>query len=168
MIKSTRVERTRAASVIVFSVAFFGGFATAQEELMFPLDEAPAGALAAAQAAAPDVTFEGVDVEVEDGVVTLEFVGRRPDGTKVEVDLANDWVALEVEEVIDLADVPEAVRETLAIQMGEAFAPTSVERSARGSANVYEFEGVDANGREIDIEIEADGESIVVLDDRDT
>ncbi len=151
-----------AASLVAF------GAATAQDELVFPLEEAPADALAAAQAAAPDVTFEAADVEIEDGVVTLEFVGAREDGQVVEVDVASGWVVLEVEEVIPFEDVPEAVRETLAIAMGEDFAPSSVERSNRDDAVVFEFEGVDADGRAIDIEIQSDGESVVVLDDEDT
>ena len=138
-----------------------------QEELVFPLDEAPAEALAAAQAAAPDVTFSGVDVEVEDGVITLEFAGTHANGQRVEVDVAQGWRVLEVEDVIALDEVPEAVLETLRVQMGE-FAPTSVERSQRGAVTVYEFEGVGDDGRAVDIEVQADGESIVVLDDQET
>ncbi len=146
----------------------FGVAASAQDELVFPLEEAPAAALKVAQAAAPDVTFETVDVEVEDGIVTLEFAGLRADGQLVEVDVAMGWSVLEVEEVISIDDVPANVRETLAIAMGDDFAPTLAERSKRGDILVYEFEGVDAEGRIIDVEIQSDGESVVVLDDEDT
>lgn len=146
--------------------------ALAQDELLFPLDEAPQGALEAATAAAPDATFIAVDVEVEDGVITLEFAGLNPDGKEIEVDVAvaSDvtWVLDEVEEVIPFEDVPEIVRQTLAIEMGEQFTPQSVEKSVRDAAIVYEFEGADADGRAIDIEIKAEGDSVVVLDDEDT
>jgi len=141
--------------------------ANAQEELVFPLDEAPETALEVARAAAPDVTFEAVDVEVEDGVITLEFVGTHADGHTVEVDVAQGWTVLEVEDVIALEEVPEAVMEALKLQMGE-FEPTEVERSRRGDAVVYEFEGADADGRAVDIEVQSEGESIIVLDDEDT
>ena len=142
--------------------------AQAQEELIFPLDEAPVEALAAAQAAAPEVTFSAVDVEVEDGFITLEFIGQHADGHMVEVDVASGWFVLEVEDVITMEEVPEAVRETLALQMGD-FIPNSVERSRRGdSVVIYEFEGVDENGRAIDIEVQAEGESVIVLDDDET
>jgi len=169
-----RVKRTHQSSKLAIlgsagaALALLGaGGATAQDELIFPLEDAPAAALAAAQAAAPDVTFTGVDVEVEDGVVTLEFAGTHADGHAVEVDVAQGWSVLEVEDVIPLSEVPDVVRETLAIELDD-FTPSSVERSQRGAAIVYEFEGTDADGRAIDIEVQAEGESIIVLDDTDT
>ncbi|MEL6258898.1 MAG: hypothetical protein AAFQ67_07575 [Pseudomonadota bacterium] len=160
-------NRCAGVGVGLLAAALTIGAADAQDELVFPLDDAPAEALAVAQAAAPDVTFTGVDVEVEDGVVTLEFAGQRADGASVEVDVTLGWSVLEVEDVISIDEVPAAVLETLAIQMGD-FKPALAERSQRGETTVYEFEGVDADGREIDIEIQAEGESIVVLDDEDT
>ncbi len=159
---------TAAAAALAASAA-----ASAQDELVFPLNEAPAAALDAAMAAAPDVLFQTVDVEVEDGVVTLEFAGARDNGEVVEVDvaIAEDaqvtWNVLEVEVVIPFETVPEPVREALAIAISD-FEPTSVERSERGETTVYEFEGVDADGLAIDIEVEATGDSVVVLDDEDT
>lgn len=150
------------------AVVMLGAPCFAQDELAFPLDEAPAGALATAEAAAPDVTFDTADVEVEDGVVTLEFSGLNPDGARIEVDVAFGWLVLEVEEMIALEDTPEHVRETLELQL-PGFEPTAVERSDRGDGVfVYEFEGVDAEGVAIDVEIQADGESVVVLDDEET
>ncbi len=155
------------------AAALAASAAVAQDELVFPLDEAPAAALDAALAAAPGVLFQTVDVEVEDGVVTLEFAGSRDNGEMVEVDVAVSpdvevkWDVLEVEVVIPFDTVPEPVREALAIAMGD-FVPTSVERSERGEATIYEFEGVDADGLSIDIEVEATGDSVVVLDDDDT
>lgn len=137
------------------------------EELVFPLDEAPRGALEAVQAAAPDATFTGVDVEVEDGVVTLEFQGLRADGQAIEIDVAQGWAVLEIEEIISMDAVPEAVRETLSLAM-PGFAPTSVEKSMRGETVVYEFEGANADGLAIDVEVQAEGESIVILDDDET
>lgn len=138
------------------------------DELVFALDQAPPAALKAAMTAAPDVTFTAVAVEVEEGVVTLEFQGQRNDGSAVEVDVAMGWVALEVEDVIAFDAVPAPVREALALAMGEAFVPTSVEKSLRADAVIYEFEGADADGRAIDIEIKAQGDSVVVLDDDET
>ena len=51
--------------------------------------------------------------------------------------------------------------------MGD-WTPSSVERSKRGDTYTYEFEGVNAEGRSIDIEVEANGESIIVLNDDET
>ncbi|MEO0983645.1 MAG: hypothetical protein AAFX03_13445 [Pseudomonadota bacterium] len=159
----------RRTLVAMSCATLLGGFgAAAQDELMFNLDDAPAEALAAAQAAAPDATFEGVDVEVEEGVVTLEFIGVHADGRAVEVDVTSGWTVLEVEDLITWDETPDLVKETLTLQMGADFTPSSIERSMRGDAVIYEFEGVDEAGREIDIEIQADGESVVVLDDKET
>ncbi len=154
------------AALVVFATA-----GAAQDELLFPLEEAPAEALAAAQAAAPDVTFAAVDLEIEDGVVTLEFTGARADGQIVEVDVSlsvSVGEVLEVEEVIPFSTVPQNVRDTLAIAMGAGFEPTSVEKSMRGELVVYEFEGVDENGLAVDVEVQSDGESAVILDDEET
>lgn len=137
------------------------------EEATVTLRDAPLGALAAAEAAVPGVVFSSAALEIEDGVATYEFTGTDGDGNPVEIDIG-EWVLLEVERPITVDDLPEAVRETL-----DATAPgltiNGVEESDRGQGViVYEFDGVNADGEEVDVEISAFGESVVVLNDNET
>ena len=141
------------------------------DETVIAVADAPAGALAAAQAVRPDVTFTEADIEVEDDVTTYEFAGETEDGVEIEVDVAEndagEWMVLEIEKTIALSDVPQDVLDTLALQL-PGFEPETVEVSKQGDMKVYEFEGVDATGAEIDVEVQSDGESIIVLDDATT
>ncbi|MCG8441812.1 MAG: hypothetical protein MI723_08385 [Caulobacterales bacterium] len=156
-----------AASGAFVGATAFGAAALAQDETVMALDEAPGEALAAAQAKAPDVTFETVSVEVEDGVTTYEFGGKGTDGGVYEVDVAQ-WYVLEIEQMIGADAVPAEVFELVQIQL-PGFAPTTIEKSDHlDGVIVYEFEGVDGDGGAVDIEVQADGESIIVLDDEES
>ncbi|MEM6852138.1 MAG: PepSY domain-containing protein [Pseudomonadota bacterium] len=142
--------------------------AEAADEKTIRLKKAPAEALATAQEARPDVTFDKVTVEVEDGVTTYEFSGETEDGDRVEVDVVADWAVTEIEEEIDVADIPAEVIAAVSVEI-EGFEPTGAEKSTRpDGAVVYELEGLNAEGVEVDIEVQADGESVIVLDDETT
>jgi len=156
-----------ASAAIVGGLGLAAGFAHAADEQSMRLKRAPKDALAAAEAARPDVTFKKVDVEVEDGVTTYECSGETEDGREVEVDVAAEWSVLEIEEIIGAEDVPDAVMQVVDIQI-PGFEPGEIERSVRpDGVVVYEFEGADADGVEVDLEVQADGESIVVLNDEE-
>ena len=99
---TNRSTKLIAVSLFVSGCAMAAVPGYPQDEMVFPLEEAPAEAIRIAQEAAPNVAFSSVDVEIENGVVTLEFVGQTPEGKTVEVDVAQGWNVLEVEDLISL------------------------------------------------------------------
>lgn len=138
------------------------------DETSMALKDAPAAALQAAQAARPDASFSSVAMETEDGVVTYEFSGAGSDGTAVEVDVDADGNVLEIETPIALEDLPQPVKDALALQMPD-FSPSGAEQSLRPDGSVvYELDGLGPDGEALDVEVAADGESAVILNDQET
>lgn len=146
-----------------------GGFALsvpamAANTSVFTLeDDVPPEAVAAAKAAAPGVVFDMVTIEIEDGEVTLELSGTDEAGNVVEVDVATSsgWSVEEVETVIDLEEVPAVVMAALEAEL-PGYQPEKIERSDRPEGvTVYEFEGSNAEGALVVVEISADGQDLI-------
>lgn len=138
--------------------------AFAQEEKKMELSAVPAAAMEAAQKAAPGVTFESVSMDDDEGTDTYELVGKLASGKTVEVDVLADGTIEEVEEEIDAAALPAEVKATLDKELA-GFAPEMIEKSTRPEGKVvYEFEGK-MDGKDIDAEIDADGQNFKKNDD---
>ena len=154
--------------IVLAAVAM--GFATplvAQEETTMSMEEVPQAAMEAAQAEAESAGVELTTVAMDDdeGTQTYELGGTMENGMGFEVDVLEDGTIEEVEEEIEMSEVPEAVTATLEENLS-GFEPSYIERSTReeGSQVVYEFEGTHEGG-EVDVEINEDGSNYTMNED---
>lgn len=100
------------------------------------------------------------DLGKHESLVVYEIAGKK-DGKEMEVDIRADGSIEEVEEVIDVKDVPKPVMELLNGECPE-FKVTNAERSTRPyrggkKAIWYELKGTTKEGATIDVEITEDG-----------
>ena len=137
----------------------------AQDEDTITMKDVPFAAKAAAQAAGNGVTFEKVDLDLDNGTATYELAGKGADGKMIEINVLSDGTIEEVEQEISMDNVPEAVKKILAKYMPK-FKADKAEKSTRTNFEVfYEFDGQDENGGELDIEVRSDGKQITLADD---
>ena len=137
----------------------------AKDEDSITMKDVPFAVKAAAQAAGNGVTFEKVDLDLDNGTATYELAGKGADGKIIEIDVLSDGTIEEVEQEISMDNVPDAVKKMLAKYMPK-FKPDKAEKSTRTNFEVfYEFDGQDENGGELDIEIRSDGKQITIADD---
>ncbi len=86
------------------------------------------------------------------------------DGKNIELDVHPDGRLDEIEREIAMGDVPAKVSTMMKAYLAD-FQPTKVELSQRPDMTmVYEFEGTHS-GREVDVEISAAGDMIMIVDD---
>ena len=148
-----------AAAAIALAVPAF-----AQEEQTITMDQVPAAAMTAAKANANGVEFTAVAMDDDEGTDTYELSGKMANGMAFEVDVLADGTLEEIEEQVEFSAVPEAVRTTLGQNLS-GFEPTVSEKSTRpNDVVIYEFEGTH-EGKEIDVEINADGTNYKFNDD---
>lgn len=133
---------------------------TESDEGSVSMADVPVNVMMAAMAvaAAEGYEIQQVNTEVErDGRLNYEFGG---DGFEIDI-TADEAMLDEVEVVIPLEELPEAVRNTLTQLLGD-FQPTTVETSTRPlGVVVYEFEG-QLGERNVDIELSADAEVMLI------
>lgn len=138
--------------------------AFAQEEQTMTMEQVPAAAMEAAKARAGSMEFTAVAMDDDEGTDTYELSGKMANGLNMEVDVLADGTIEEVEEQIEMGDVPAEVKATLDKELS-GFTPTMAEKSTRTDDSViYEFEGPH-DGKEIDVEINADGTNYKMNDD---
>jgi len=152
-------------AIVIIAAAGLAATATAQDETLIAVEDAPANVVETALATAPGATFDAVSVENEDGDVVYEFRGTDYAGRRIEVDVLEDGALQEVEMQIAMSDVPDIVVVALE-ETAPDFTPLYVELSVRkaGELVVYEFQG-GADNPAIYIEITEDGEVIVQGED---
>ena len=151
------------AALIVVALAVVSP-AFAQEESTMSVTEVPAAAMTAAQGAAPGVTFSSAAMDDDEGTQTYELSGQDASGKHIEVDVLADGTVEEVEQQIDIADLPAAVKATWDAEMA-GVTPTMIEKSTRpDNTIVYEFEG-ERDGQAFDAEINEDGSNYTMADD---
>ena len=151
---------------VLFAAAFVGLItpALAQEENAMTMEQAPQAAKDAAMSHANGITFDTVQMDDDEGTDTYEFGGKMANGMALEVDVLADGTLEEIEEEIAVGDVPPEVMATLSKNLA-GFAPAMAEKSTRpDNLVVYEFEGTH-DGKEIDVEINADGSNYTMVDD---
>lgn len=150
---------TVAGAALLFATA-----AVAQTSTM-KMEDAPVQIRAAATAAARGGKIDSVQVEMERGMAIYEFKVTMKDGKKLEIDIDHNGRVEEIEEVIERSAVPAAAMQTL-MRVLPNFQPTLIEKSTRGNFEIYyEFEGKDARGTEIDVEVREDGKVVLLADD---
>ena len=137
-------------------------FAAQAQETEIPLSDVPEVVMDAAHLAAEGVTFKTVAVEDMGGENKYGFSGTMADGTQVDVDVSEEAEVLEVEHIITLDALPDDVQSILDAYVPN-LTPTEVERTADDErAVIYEIEGKDAGGQDVDIEISWDGSEITI------
>ena len=155
----TRMTTTALALALVAPTLAF-----AQEENAVDMADVPPAAMEAASAEAgklglQDVQFASVSIDPDAGTETYEFLTTAASGKSLEIDVLADGTVEEVEEEIEMGDLPEPVLATLESELS-GFEPSMVERSTRADKVVFEFEGM-MDGREIDVEIDEDGSNFM-------
>lgn len=138
--------------------------AFAQEEQTMTMEQVPAAAMAAAKAQAGSMEFTAVAMDDDEGTQTYELSGKMANGMAMEVDVLADGTIEEVEEQVEMSAVPATVTAALETNLA-GFKPAMAEKSTRaGNVVVYEFEGTH-KGKEIDVEINADGSNYTMNSD---
>jgi uncharacterized protein YuzE len=128
---------------------------------------APAHIMEAAKAMSPGATFSavGTDYDTQRMMPEYEVKGKTAAGADLEVDLGVNGDLFEIETVIAATDVPAPVMGLLKVYLPD-FQASKIELSQRpNNVNFYEFEGM-ISGREVDIEIDATGNIIMIADDK--
>lgn len=140
------------AGLSVVSVVFASS-AFAFDNIEIKKSEVPAVALATAEYYAPGVTFFRYAYEDEDGLRVYEFEAIDPDGRHIEVDVLADGELQEIEWEKTMDEIPAGVRGEFELQYPD-MQVSFIEASIRPDGSFhYEFEGVDADGDFMDVEI---------------
>lgn len=128
------------------------------------IGEVPEKFLKVAQAALPGTQWTHAEINYDLGqhpsLVVYEITGKRG-SQDVEVDVRADGSIEEIEETIDLKDVPKPVLDLLTSEC-PGFQVKKAEKSTRPYRNGqkviwYEFKGTTKNGAPLDVEITEDG-----------
>ena len=130
------------------------GTAHASEEARIDLSAVPAAVMATATKEASGFKASSANTEVEDGKKPYEIQGMAG-GKSVEVDVMEDGTLDEVETVVEMSAVPEAVNKAIMAKMPN-FKSSKVEESKRPDGMYYEIEGADGSDK-MEVEIKADG-----------
>lgn len=160
---------------VAFGVAALAVSAQAQEttttpagvtgDMQIELSQVPPAIMMVADRHAPGFKVTSANVDLgEDGMMVYEIAGTDMDGKNVELDVHPDGRLDEIEREITMGDVPAKVSTMMKAYLAD-FQPSKVELSQRPDMTmVYEFEGT-RSGREVDVEISAAGDMIMIVDD---
>ncbi len=143
------------------------------EEIDLTLEQLPAHILETAKSAMPQATFTTAQLDTDD--IIEEAIGAgyevqgEMNGSAIEVDVRPDGSIEEIEMVIEQTAVPAEVM-TLFNTHFAGFELVKVESSTRPTRNGftsmwYEFDGTTADGRAVDVEINAAGTKYLVEPD---
>lgn len=155
-------------SLAALAIALPAAAVAQQEENAVDMADVPQAAMEMATAEAEklglsDVTFTSVTLDDDGGTDTYEFLTTAASGKSLEIDVLADGTVEEIEEEIEMGDLPEPVRATLDTELS-GFEPSMIEKSTRPDKVVYEFEGM-VDGQEIDAEIDEDGSNFMQAGD---
>ncbi|MCP4328373.1 MAG: hypothetical protein GY791_08055 [Alphaproteobacteria bacterium] len=148
--------------IAIIAAASMVGFAAQAAEKEMSLSDVPETVMDAAHDASEGVTFDSVLVEdIGDGL-KYGLSGTRADGSKVGIDVDDEGEVIEFEEHLTMDAVPAVVKATL-----DKYLPgmnvTEIERAVKDDSSViYEFEGTDADGVEVDVDVTWDGSEITI------
>lgn len=98
----------------------------------------PAPVLASVSKAFPKVTISACKPEREHGKDIFEIKLMRPDGERLEVDVAADGTILQIEEPIAVDVLPDAVRKAFTVKYPRA-KPTGANKQTAGKDVSYEI-----------------------------
>lgn len=133
------------------------------------IGDVPEKFLKVAKEAMPGAEWTHAEMNTDLGkhpsLVVYEITGKK-DGKEVEVDVRADGTVEEMEEVIDMKDVPKPASDLFQSEYPE-FKVTKVERSTRPyrngqKATWYEFKGTTKDGAPLDVEVTEDGKYYAV------
>lgn len=149
----------------------FASLAQAEEQTI-EWDQVPKKVRQAAEKAAEGNKLTQAAWEEEGGQKVYELSGKTGEDRNIEIDVDEQGNVLEVEHEIAMNEIPTEVEQTLN-RFLRGFRGEFVEKSvrpAKGNQVWYEFEGKDADGQMIDVEIREDGGKIKIEleDDADT
>ena len=125
------------------------------------LNQVPAHVIEVAKHYAPDAEWTSAGTDYDGQLMEPEYeITGTMNGSKIEVDVSPEGMLHEVETAITASDVPQPTMTLL-----NAYLPGFTPMSARpNGVTFYEFEGT-VDGREVDIEVNAQGTEIIIADD---
>ena len=133
-----------------------------EEHQKVDLGSLPAAAKEAADTAVPGAKWEKASKETEKGETVYEIEGDDAQGRDVAVEVTADGKVLQVETEIAMSEVPGVVTDALKAKLPK-FKPEEVKSIAKeGKVVSYEFEGDDEKGKEIEVDVDADGQTVKV------
>ena len=170
---------TFGTAAVVLSVSMLGAGAEDGKESKVALDQVPKAVLGAVKAEFPKAEVEAAETGEDDGKKFFE-VELKQDGRSIDVSCSADGTILEVEKEIAAEDLPEAVTKALTatypgakIEEAEEvtlFEDADDEKEAddengddagdAGEELVYEVEIVTADGKNVEVEVSADGKEL--------
>jgi hypothetical protein len=150
---------------VIFTFLFFAAHATAGEETKIDLQAVPGDIMEKAKTLMPEATYKSANTEAEADGLVYEIQGLLADGRRLEVDIAESGKVEEIEVEFTHDLVPAAVLNAVEAAYPN-FTVTFIEASHSESKKVvgYEFVG-QQNGKQIDLDVSADGRKIAVGDD---
>lgn len=151
--------------LVLLGAALLSADVHAGKKYKLYLDAVPEHIRTSAQKLMPDVKFKTANTETEsDGTMVYELQGMLPDGRKVEVDIFGEGETEEIEVEFNYSLVPDAVLQAIEAEF-PGFKPFFIEASYSKSKQLvqYEFRG-QAAGKDIDLEVPADGRKVIVAD----
>jgi hypothetical protein len=151
------------ACFVLLVVGIQPAFAGTEQKL--ELSELPEAVMTVLKKRFKTVTLLAANTETEeDGSVVYEIQGKLSDGHLAEFDIFPDGKIEEIEVIFPIEMVPGAIMKAIEKKLA-GFVPTKIEASHSASMKVvgYEFEGT-LNGQKLDLEVSADGRTIIVAD----
>ncbi|OLT61513.1 hypothetical protein BJP37_23380 [Moorena bouillonii PNG] len=126
------------------------------------ISEVPAPAITAATVAA-GVSPTDAAIEIgADGKLIYGLSGQNSQGNRFEVDVNAIGEIQQVEEEIDQSQVPPEVLKGLRVWLPD-FQPTVIRRSVRATDVIYEFNGKDVQGNNLQIEMPSKGGRLMLF-----
>lgn len=149
---------------VLFIFLFLAPHATAGEEVQIGLQAVPKDIMEKANKLMPEANYKSANTEAETDGLVYEIKGLLMDGRKLEVDITESGKVEEIEVEFTHDLVPVAVLNAVEVAYPD-LTVTFIEASHSESKKVvgYEFVGLQ-NGKQIDLDVSADGRKIVVAD----
>lgn len=153
------------AIMTLLAAALSGVLGAAEKERSISLGDVPPEIKAAADKAVPGAKWHGAEQETDKGQTFYELKGKSAEKGEVEVEITPDGKLLQTEVEVPLKEVPEAVRNTLKTRWPD-FKPKEVKAVTRQDGTQgYEFEQSKAGGKEFEVFISGDGQTVDVREE---
>jgi len=132
------------------------------------VEDIPAGVLSAINEIAPNMTINEADKEYKHGNTYIDVEGKLEDGREIEFDLLKKgdiWKIVEIQRDLQSEQVPENVLSTLKDSAPKFEATRIIESIQHGEdIIIYEFYGLDADGKEVRKEVKVEENNVEVLE----
>jgi len=151
--------QSRFTAALLFSICLLAPLATAQKEKHLKKADLPAAVQKTADEQSQGARVRGYASEVEDGKLTYE-VQLTVSGHSKDVSIAADGTVLEVEEQVELAQLPAMAREALLKQAGTGKIVKVESLTKHNKLVAYEAQVKDGAGKRKEIQVGPEGQAL--------